>query len=379
MGDISSGSVNVISSKNYRASATLTEGSTWTGTYESCISFNTISVVVKSTSVDKIGWLYIDFSRDATNAVQTFGFRIWDIELGKTITCHVKNAYFRLRFVCSTVEDTRLTLVSNTMSNVEIYTMLHMGVVKGDYEFGKQKVKLCGYDNAGSTKIIAYNAATTSANYPFPQTGCQVRIVNNCGNNGDLVSGVTGLYARQGIVVGVDTSNNEIYWRMSIVSANSGGGVSTNSFAIFTRVNDFRITLYGTAGTPELAAGGSIKVQINDSSYKDVTQLHYNYDWRLTCCAYTVPANYSLAKVTSVNYSTNNIGYAIRIVSHKRVSGTLFNLRKPDYILWFTYTAPKDVCYPDGIGHSQPGDMFAGVTVAAPNVFTNIEAELECG
>ena len=379
-GTITQSTQNRISTSNYLTSSLLNEGASIQGEWESCHRFSWISLYVKTTTIDKIGWLYVEFSRNKSDVTQKLGFRVMDNEFNKQLKCPVQNAYFRVTFTASNVLDQRTNPGNNNISDLEIHCMMHTENPKAIFEIGKQKVKMDGFDVSSGTKIPAFGLSLTMDNYPLPTSNQYVRIVNTSNDNGDYMSGgAAGMYLRTVLLIGVNDQLDEVYLKMSVNPANVSSGTVTSSTQCMIRVNEFKMLTYGTAGKPY--AYGSVTVQIYDGPCKSVISRYPNWGFKESTPVYYLPRNYGYGRITAVNYTGTNLAAQIYIHLNRSVGGTTTTLRHSEWIFNFMYLSCNPMHYPDGVvtSYGKPGDFYNVQFYAGTSVGINAEVEIECG
>jgi hypothetical protein len=350
------------------------------GQWESCYKFNWISLHVKTTTIDKIGWLYVEFSRNRSDVTQKLGFRVMSNEFNKQLMCPIQNAFFRITFTASNVLDQRVNPGNNDISNVEIHCMMHTENPKAIFEIGKQKVNMTGYDYSSGLKIPAFGLSLTMDNYPLPTTNQYVRIVNNSNENGDFMSGgAAGTYLRTVLLIGVNDQLDEVYLKMSVNPANVSSGTTTSSTQCMIRVNECRLLTYGTGGKPY--PSGYLLVQIYDGSYKSVICLHTTWRFKESTPVYYLPRNYGYGKITAINYSTNNSTTNFYVHINRSVAGTTTTLRHSEWIFNMLYSSMNPLSYPDGVATSfgKPGDFYNVQFHLSSSIYISAEVEIECG
>lgn len=379
-GTITQSTRNQVSTLNYLINSLLNEGSSLQGGWESCYKFNWISLYVKTTTTDKIGWLYVEFSRNKSDVTQKLGFRLMSNEFNRQLQCPIQNAFFRVTFTASNVLDQRTNPGNNNISDLEIHCMMHTENPKAIFEIGKQKVNMAGVDTSSGWRIPAYGLTLTMDNYPLPTANQYVRIVNNSNDNGDFMSGgAAGTYLRTVLLIGVNDQLDEVYLKMSVNPANVSGGITTSTTQCFIRVNECRLLSFGTAGKPY--ASGSLIVQIYDGSYKSVISRFTNWNFKESTPVYYLPRNYGYGRITAVNYTSNNVQAQVFINLNRSVGGTTTTLRHSEWIFNFLYLSMNPLHYPDGVttSYGKPGDFYNVQYFAGTSVQVNAEVEIECG
>lgn len=369
-----------ISESNFRSAATLTAGSTWTGTFEPCsyfyckqlVDFNSLSVLVKATraaNTIKIGWLYVDFSRDGVNTVRTLQFRLMDDRhVNRIFMCPIQlpGKYVRLRFKAPTIVDDRESVVytvagdgstvgpfpqniANDWTNLEIHTMFHVDTEPvHDFVIGRQVVQMTGINaSTNAARMTTYNCDIVYGAYPLPTTNTQLRVNTNSFNNAG-----GGNNGRTFLAIGLDQNNDEVYW----YSTFSGVGNSTCSAATWTRINEFYPLTFGPSGN--VTSNIFIQMFISGSwrslVFYDATECY-------TAAVYTVPSGYNGSKIISRRSTVSTISnnQALFLVRPLTTGGTL---AQPSPIIKDFASAgnPENARYPDGIGHAGPGATYMG-------------------
>jgi hypothetical protein len=253
---------------NTRSSATLSEGSTFTGTWDLCAQYGVVLVAVSTTSTVFVGKLTIEFSNDGGSTTlirQSMTF--WPEHNGRLIGSDVQGLYVRVTFTAVDIYDTRSPTVGNDFTALTITTTASTSDMDM-LPISQQTVLFSGMSNAATTQTIlglGHSVPTLSA-FPRPTTGCVARVVNASGVYNDEGYALTGQSARTFLVTGVDASLNEIFWAGGLVASDSdvwgtGDGVSQLSPAVFTAVNDVRLLTFGSNG--KVDAGSTISVQMS--------------------------------------------------------------------------------------------------------------------
>ena len=375
---LTNGNDNGASYSNNLASAQLNEGDSLQGEWESVRKYKWISLFVKTTTINKIGWLYVEFSQDGITATQKLGFRLMDNEFNKFIQCQVRSTHFRITFTASNIIFGEVAPVrNNSISNIEIQCVLHHENPHEPFEIGKQKVKMAGFDIADSTRIPSYPRSThlTIANYPLPTGNQYVRIVNTSTLNG----GAGGDYLRTVLIIGVNANLDEVYLFMTVNPFGVNSGIVRSATQCMIRVNEIRLVEFGAQGMPH--SSGSLSVEINNGTYISIILCHTDFNFLGATPVYYLPRNYSYGRVTALYYSVSNPAARIFLLINRSVGGTTTTLRYGEWILKSNYLATNQIYHPDGMPNSygRPGDMynvqfFSGVTVE-----TNAEVVIECG
>ncbi len=93
--------VNRLSVINSTSSA-LSNDETFTGVFEECLGWSTISVIVKSDQDSTVNGLIIEYSSDGTNIDDSISFTIL-ADTGKTYTFGTKSRFYRIRYTNNTI------------------------------------------------------------------------------------------------------------------------------------------------------------------------------------------------------------------------------------------------------------------------------------
>lgn len=367
-----------ISVSNFRSAATLSAGSTWTGTFEPCsyfhcdslVDFNHLTVLVKATraaSTIKIGWLYVDFSRDGVNTVRTVQFRLMDDRhIDRIFRCGIQppGKFVRLRFTASTIIDDRGgDAIANDWTNLEIHTMFHVGAAPScDFVIGRQIVTMTGINNSNSVaRMTIYNCDIVYGAYPLPSTNTQLRVTSSTTNNS-----AAGTNGRTFLAIGLDQSNNEIYWYGTFSST------TTCSASTWTRINEFYPLTFGSSGNVQ----NNIFIQMFVSStWKSM--VFYDALEGYTAAVYTVPSGYNGSKVISRRSTAGSISNNQHLFVVRQPVGAIVAQQSQIVNDLASAGTMENARYPDGIGHAGPGASYMGAMFHSGNVWGSWTVEIE--
>jgi hypothetical protein len=306
---------------NSRASSTLAEAASFTGSWESCEDFLTLTVLVNTSSTAGIGKLTVDFSRDASSVAHTLSMPFFaNQHAGRQIGCVIKGDYVRVTFTAVDIYDTRSPVVANDLATLTILTEVSQLPAAPDISLSAQIVQLAGVNTlaSGTTKLLGTSASLdTLSAIARPSTGCALRVVNASGtNNSELGTG-----ARTFLVTGLDANLNEIYWIGGLVASNAntwsnGNGVSQTSSAVFVAVNDISLLTYGSSGQAD--SGSTISVQINSNGWITVAQLSASNKYQCATGIYTVPSGFVVfpRQLLASTTSRTNTTLALNVVPY---------------------------------------------------------------
>lgn len=367
---------NKISDLNYYNGA-LTEGSSFTGTWEPCLHYNCMSVILKSTDVDKLGRLQIQFSRDGSTPIKSTQLRVMDEQLNKVIFSSIKSLWVRVVFLSCNVIDSRTTTINNNYANVEIQTMFHDYALESyDIDISKQKYfhKFYDFGSAQFNKIAGYlNGNFTQFTFPLPTSGQLIRINNNVTGNGEATTGL-----RTVLITGVNADFEEIYWKAPITISTTNSGNTTSPTAIWLGVNEIIPLTYGSLG--RLADSSVITVSINDGTYKTVQVLSSQIFSHPSSSFYTLPRGYQCCKVISSKLTSTDAGNSGQIGLLKRVKGSTTRNRNLQHLGMSNptfHTLKHFDVYNDGCEFMSEGDGICCISTVQTNSYVMGVIELE--
>lgn len=342
----SQSSNNIISDLNYRASASLSAGTTWSGTFEPVFNMNCASIYLNCSDLQKIGRLYIDWSIDGSTTFKTVQMRIMTEQLNKTIYTSIKGKSMRVRFLACTIIDTRTVPVANDYAGLEIITMYHKEKLDSyDIDINRQKRYLKCFDNASTVyKLFGKGTALLTSNYALPTTGTNIRLYNSSASNSEASANL-----RTCLIIGLDVNFAEIYHIMPVTA----GGYTTGVATTWIRVNE---CIPWTFGSNYIIASGTVlSVEINIGSWSpcNVFSLTSVNTWMPSMGFYTVPAGNTckiISKTQTCNVTNNNVEVGIL----KR-SGNTSTTERHLRVFNFDVVSPNNQIYFPGIDSSMNG------------------------
>lgn len=382
---------NRVSDLNYLVSPSLTAGNEITGTFEPCFSFASMTVYIECTSVNKIGYLHVETSRDGATVTKTHAFRVMSIpgvnHLGKVLKWDVvaPAVFVRLRFESMVTNDSRTSPEPNTWTNLKIHTMFHVNKVdddKADFIIGRQIFRVTGYafNHTNLTCLLSGSSIyfTTRLTYPLPTAGTTARVYSDSTHNG-----ISKKCARTFLVVGLDSNFKEVYWFGDFTPSNEnkgyGLGVAQGSHTDWLRMNEFYTITHGPGAVPADGAGieGTVRVDMYiASAWVTVNHRTMKHLWANPVAIYTVPSNYTSAKIVSAVYSNNSAYSWTKLGMWERIPGTtttskLQRIAAKHLII----NELEEIKYPSGFMQTLPGDTYF-VEIEQPGSNTVFSMEL---
>lgn len=363
---------NRVSDLNYLVSPGLTAGNEISGTFEPCFSFASMTVCIKSTATNKIGYLYLDMSRDGVTVTKTHAFRVMSIpgvnHLGKILKWDVvaPAVFVRLRFKSMVINDSRTSPEPNTWTDLEIHTMFHVNKVdddKADFIIGRQIFKVTGYTfgHSNFTCLLSGDILLQRSTYPLPTAGTTIRVHSDSAHNG-----ISKKCARTFLVIGLDSNFKEVYWFGDFTPSNEnkgyGLGVAQGSHTDWLRFNELYTIVHGSGPLPADAARleGIIKIEMYiTSAWVTVNHRSATHLWANPVGIYTVPSNYTSAKIASAVYSNNSSATWMKLGMWERIPGTttaskLHRIGTKHIVA----SGLNETTYPSGFMRTLPGDTY---------------------